>query len=138
MQSPISRYSVLVKRWFWIVLLGMALCCGVTYVVSKWIPPVYQASALLIVNLDVTNSSNTTSSLAAVPTYAQLVTNPTVLEPVAALHPGMTLVALMAKLTVKPQSNTQLIEVDVQDENAQTATLLANEVSQSFVRYADA
>ncbi len=138
MQSPVSRYSVLVKRWFWIVLIGMGICCGATYLVSKVIPPVYQASALLIVNLDATNSSNMTSSLAAVPTYAQLVTNPTVLEPVAALHPGMTLLQLTTKLTVKPQSSTQLIEVDVQDENAQLATDLANEVSQSFIRYANA
>src|ERR1700692_2166668 len=118
MQSPVSRYIVLIKRWFWIVLVGMAICCGATYLVSKLMTPVYQASAMLIVNLDMTNSSNTTSSLAAVPTYAQLVTNPTVLEPVAALHPGLTLLQLTTKLTVKPQSNTQLIEVDVQDENA--------------------
>jgi succinoglycan biosynthesis transport protein ExoP len=100
--------------------------------------PVYQSTAWLVVNLDVTTTSNMTSSLAAVPTYAQLVTNPTVLGPVAAHYPGMTVPLLTSRLTVKPQSNTQLIEVDVQDENALFATQLANEVSLSFIRYANA
>jgi capsular exopolysaccharide synthesis family protein len=41
-------------------------------------------------------------------------------------------------LTVKPQSNTQIIELDVKNRDPQLAMQLANEVSVSFARYINA
>lgn len=138
MHNPLGRYIVLVKRWLWVVLVGMVISCGSTYALSKLIHPVYQASAMLVVSLDASSSSNTTSSLAAVPTYAQLLTNPVVLQPVFAQHPGLTLGKLNSVMTVKPQQNTQLIELDIQDENPRAAAQLANDIGTSFVQYANA
>jgi capsular exopolysaccharide synthesis family protein len=83
------------------------------------------------------NPNNVPTSIAAVPTYAQLLTNPLVLDPVVAMHGGMTLKQLNAMITVKPQSNSQLIELDVQNGNPQLAMQLANEISQSFAQYAN-
>jgi polysaccharide biosynthesis transport protein len=141
MQSLLNRYKVLAKRWLWLIVLGIVLCGGATYIVSKLVQPVYQASALIVLNLGSSSTNtpyeNTNASLAALPTYAQLLTNSAVLKPVVAEHDGLTLNQLTGMIAVKPQSNTQIIELDVENTNPQLAMQLANEVSSSFAQYAN-
>ena len=137
MHGPLSRYTLLARRWAWVVLLGIVICGGMSYIISKLSRPVYQASAIFVINVDSTSATNSTSSIAAVPTYAQLLTNPTVLNPVVAKHGGMTLQQLNAMIAVKPQTNTQLIELDVQNGDPRFAAQLANEVGQSFLLYSN-
>jgi capsular exopolysaccharide synthesis family protein len=144
MQNPLSHslsfYKMLVKRWTWVIALGVVICGGVTYIVSMLIPPVYQASAFIYLNLGSSNTSvydNVNASLAALPTYAQLITNPAVLTPVTQKHPGLTLTQLTSMISVKPQTSTQLIELDVTSSNPQEAMQLANDVSQYFAQYVD-
>jgi len=137
MQNTLGRFMLLARRWWWLVLLGIVLCGGTTYVVSKLTRSVYQASAVLIVDFQTSPSSydSVTAGTIAVPTYAQLVTSPTVLQPVLTLHPGMTLAQLEAMITVTPKPNTQLIEIDVENSNPKLAMNLANEISDAFVQY---
>jgi polysaccharide biosynthesis transport protein len=140
MQNPLSYYMIIVKRWYWMVLLGLVLCGGAAYVVSKQIHPSYQASANLILNectSQTTPYDCTTAGIEALPTYAQLITSSAVLESVAAHYQAMTVNQLSAMITVKPQSNTLLIEVDVTNKDPQLATDLANQVSQSFAQYSN-
>ena len=138
MKNPLSRYINVLKRWFWVVLLGITICGSVTYIVSKKIHPVYQASASLILN-ECTSLTTpydcTTAGIEALPTYAQLVTSPTVLNSVVARHPGLTVSQLSTMIAVKPQPNTLLIEVDVTNSDPQLAMDLANEICQSFVQF---
>ncbi len=117
MLNPLIRYVLLMKRWAWLLVLGITLCGGITYLLEKITPPVYQASAELVIAMDTSSSGDVTASIAAEPTYAQLITNSQVLEPVITQHPGMSLEQLSAMVTVKPQANTQLIELDVQNRN---------------------
>jgi polysaccharide biosynthesis transport protein len=143
MQNPLNRYTMLAKRWAWLIVLGIVLCGGGTYIFSKLQRPVYQASAFMYVTLGTSTTSpydSTSASLSAVPTFAQLLQpngsiNAEVLNSVVVLHPGLTLNELNAMLTVKPQSNTQIIELDVKNSDPQLAMQLANEVSSSFARY---
>jgi capsular exopolysaccharide synthesis family protein len=137
MQGPLSRYILLARRWAWVVLLGIVICGGSSYVISKLARPVYQGSAIFVINVDSTSDANATASIAAVPTYAQLLTNPTILNPVVAKHGGMTLQQLNAMITIKPQTNTQLIELDVQSGDPRFAAQLANEVGKSFLLYSN-
>jgi polysaccharide biosynthesis transport protein len=137
MKNPFSYYTVLAKRWAWMVILGIILCSSASYGISKITHPVYQASATLNLNLGTSSSpyENFTVSVQAVPTYAQLLISPTVLGPVVKRHPGLTLKQLMAMITVKPQTNTTLIELDVENRDPRLARDLANEVSESFVQF---
>lgn len=137
MQNTLSHFTLLAKRWWWLAVLGIVLCGGSTYVVSKLTHSVYQASALLIVDFQTSSSSydSISAGTRAVPTYAQLVTSPTVLQPVLALHPGMTLTQLQGMIAVTPKPNTQLIQVDVENGNPRLAMNLANEISDQFVQY---
>ncbi len=137
MQNTLSYFMLLAKRWWWLVALGIVLCGGTTYVISKKTHSVYRATATLIVNFQTSPSSydSITAGVEAVPTYAQLLTSPTVLQPVLALHPGMRLKELNAMITVTPKPNSQLIELDVENTNPTLAMNLANEISNQFVQY---
>lgn len=132
----ILRYALLLaKGWMWMLVAGALVCGATTYGISILLRPVYQASTYLIIDIGSSTHPSITESLQAVPTFAQLITTPSVLTPVVALHPGMSVQDLQAMLTIKPQANTQIIELDVQADNPGLAAELANQVSQSFVQY---
>lgn len=131
-------YTLLAKRWIWMLVVCALLCGGATYLISSFLRPVYQASAYLIINVGASAHPSITDSLQAVPTFAQLVTIPAVLDPVAAAHPGMSAPDLFSMISVKPQTNTQIIELDVRAGSSRLAADLANQVSQSFAQYANA
>ncbi len=137
MQKSLSHYFIVAKRWAWLLLLGVGLCGGITYIVTLFIPPTYQASSTIIINLKSSSSAfeNLNASELVVPTYAQLLTSPEVLNPVLAKHPGMTIKELTGMMAVKPQSNTELIELDVSNGNPQFATELTNEITDSFEQF---
>lgn len=142
MQNPLSHslsyYKMLVKQWMWVIALGIVVCGGASYIVSMLLPPVYQGSAIIYLNLGSSSTSaydNVNASLAALPTYAQLITNPAVLTPVTQKHQGLTLTQLTSMISVKPQTSTQLIELDVESSNPQEAMQLANDVSENFALY---
>jgi polysaccharide biosynthesis transport protein len=139
MKNPFSYYTRLAKRWAWMVILGIVLCGGASYGISKITHPVYQASATLNLQLGTSTSAyeNFTASVQAVPTYAQLLVSPSVLNPVVEQHPGLTFKQLIAMITVKPQTNTTLIELDVENQNPRLARDLANEVSEGLVQFAN-
>lgn len=141
MQSTFSRFILLARRWWWLVALGVILCGGTTYAISKKIHPIYRASATLIVNFQTSPSSydNTTAGMQAVPTYAQLLTSPTLLNSVLAHYQkGMTLQQLTPMVSVVPKPNSQIIELDVDNTDPTLAMNLANEISNQFVQYANA
>jgi polysaccharide biosynthesis transport protein len=140
MQNILGRYVPLAKRWTWLVVLGVVICGGATYVFSKLIPPVYQASAVLIINIKTSSSSfdNISASQLATATYAQVITSSAVFDPVLAEHPGLTRQQLGAMVTAKAEPNTSIIEINVENGNPDLAAQLANDISQSFVSYASA
>jgi polysaccharide biosynthesis transport protein len=139
MKNPLNQYIVLAKRWIWMIVLGVVICSGATFTVSKIIHPVYQASATIILNSGSygLGFSNFSAAVQAIPTYAQLLISPAVLNPVVAQHRGLTYQRLSAMITVKPQTNTLLIELDVENRDPRLAAQLANEISQSFAQFSN-
>lgn len=136
MGNIFKYYTLLARRWMWMLLVGALVCGGATYLASTFLRPVYQASAYVIINVGAPHPS-VTESLQAVPTFAQLITIPAVLDPVVEQHPGMSMQELLAMISIKPQTNTQIIELDVQADNPSLAAELANQVSRSFEQYAN-
>lgn len=137
MQSHLSRYILLARRWAWLVLLGAVICGGVTYVICMLVPPVYQASAILNINIDSSTSlsDNINASQLEATTYAQLLTSSAVLNAVLKKHPNLTFEQLSAMVSVKPEANTSLIELDVDNGDPAFAAELANEICQNFANY---
>lgn len=136
MHSSLNRYILLAKRWLWLILLGIVVCGGMTYIASMVTRPTYQASTQLVLAISTSQSpyENASAALELLPTYARLVTNPQVLQPVAAKY-KLTVKQLTDMITVKPQSNTQIIELYVQHSNPAIATSIANDVAQNFAQY---
>jgi capsular exopolysaccharide synthesis family protein len=138
MPNLFNRFFILIKRWWWLSALGILFCGGTTYAISKITRPIYRASSIILLSFETTTSSNDnlTASLAAAQTYAQLLTNSTILDAVVSLHPGLTLGQLTSMMTVTPKPSTALIEVDVDNINPTVAMQLANEITNSFETYA--
>ena len=137
MGNALQYWMQVGKRWMGIVCIGAIICGGGTYLLSTQLRPVYQASTYLIVNVGAEAHPSVTESLQAVPTFAQLITTPSVLVPVAKQHPGLSAQDLQSMLTIKPQANTQIIELDVQAGSPTLAAELVDQVSQSFAAYAN-
>ncbi|MBV9708009.1 MAG: polysaccharide biosynthesis tyrosine autokinase [Chloroflexi bacterium] len=125
------------RRWLCILTFGVLLCSAGTFVVSQFTPPVYQATATLFIHFETTGSSyeNTSASLEAVPTYAQLVVSPSVLRSVVNDHAHLTLAELSAMVSADVVANTQLIKLNVDSNDPVLAAQLANEICQSFEQF---
>jgi len=139
MQSPLSYYAMLARRWAWLIVLGIAICGSATYILSKRMTPVYRASSILIINIDSSPSpfDNLSASQLAVVTDTQLLTSPEMLRPVLAGHPGLTIQQLTSMVSAKAQPNTSLIEIDVDNSQPALAAQLANEIAENFSAYAN-
>ncbi|GEM_PF-710162 len=138
MGNIFRTYLFLARRWMWLFALGAIVCGGATYAISTFLQPIYQASTYLIIDIGASAHPSISDSLQAVPTFAQLLTIPAVLDPVIEQHPGMSTAELLSMISVKPQTNTQIIELDVRADNPRLAADLANQVGQSFARYINA
>lgn len=135
MRNSLSRYFIVAKRWAWLLILGVVICSGGTYAITKFlINPTYVASAKIIIRVTTSNSQqdNTLAAIAMIPTFSQVVSDPKVLAPVANAH-KLTLDQLSQMITVKQQSTTLILEIDVSNTNPKLAAQLANEVCQSFL-----
>ncbi|HZR40382.1 MAG TPA: polysaccharide biosynthesis tyrosine autokinase [Ktedonobacteraceae bacterium] len=141
MRSSLYRYIMLFKRWAWVMILGIVICGGSTYIVTKlFIKPVYQSQALILVNVTAGGSmtDNTTASLAMIPTLVQQVNSPTVIRDAQAKHPELTVQQLSQMVSAKQyQSNTAIIEVDVLNSDPAGAATIANDVANSFISFAN-
>jgi capsular exopolysaccharide synthesis family protein len=98
--------------------------------------PTYQATTYLLLTVGASQSAydNATAALELQSTYSQLITKPQVLEPVASKY-HLTLEQLTEMIAVKPQSNSQIIEVDVTDGDPQLAMQIANDIAQSLTQF---
>ena len=135
----ISRYYLLfARRWLWLLIVCALISGGATYLISTFLRPIYQATTYLLIDVGASAHPSVTESLQAVPTFAQLITLPAVLNPVARRHPGLSVQDLLAAISVRPQTNTQIIELSAQAGQPQLAADLANQVSQTFVQYVNA
>jgi capsular exopolysaccharide synthesis family protein len=136
MSSFLSRYWVIIKRWAWLLILGVVICGGATYAVTKFLlKPSYDASAKIVIKVTSANpeNDNDLAALTLMPTFAEVVSDPTVLQPVATAH-KLTLQQLSQMVSATQQSTTLILQIDVTDSSPQLATQLANQVSQSFVQ----
>ena len=108
-----------------------------SYGISKLLHPVYRATTTLVISFSGPPYESVNAAALILPTYSQLITSHEVLDPVLAEHHELTFNQLYSMISVKPQSNTQLIEIDVDNGDPRLATQLANEISSSFVSFSN-
>jgi capsular exopolysaccharide synthesis family protein len=139
-QDTLRHYAQVIRNRFGFILLGIIFGSTVTFVISLFLPPVYQASALVNVNsipVSTTTASGNDvfSAQAQAVSYAILVTSPEVLQEASAKLPGMTVDQLKKVVSDSPMDNTQLIEIRANTDRSQRAADIANAVATTFVQF---
>lgn len=145
----LGEYAALLWRWAWLLVLCALLAGGTAYWVFRRQTPVYQATALVMVNVapasQTITSTTLTTSEQLTATYAQVMTTTPVLEETAK-RLNLATFPTTASVTVTPIQNTTLMMLVVQDTDRARVALLANTLVQVFAdqvqadqtsRYAD-
>lgn len=134
----IQQYITLIKRWFWLIILGGLVAAGAAFIISKTQEPVYRASSLLLISEGAAPNSGgefqafqLSERLAQ--SYIERLTNYEVLtEAIGNLGLTMDPDALHNAMQASLVNNSQLIALSIEDTNPQVAAALANEIPTVF------
>lgn len=130
-------WMLFVKQWRLLVICLIIAGLG-SYLGSKLIAPVYQATSLIQVSIrQGSNQADYTNLLASdqlVQTEAQLATSDPVLREVASHYPGMTVMSLSKQVTAVPKLNTQLFQINALSTNPVMAAQIANDVTATLIK----
>jgi succinoglycan biosynthesis transport protein ExoP len=150
----LRQYWNLLRKWIWLVVLGMGLSGGTSFIASRQMTPIYQTSTTLLITSGTVQAPNTLNSLNAstllAQTYAQILGSVPILEetylrlgfPVrgaktvaqaASTEPEQPLSGFSA--SAAPVPNTQLITVRVIGTDPALITRAANTIAQVFIEW---
>jgi capsular exopolysaccharide synthesis family protein len=124
-----------------LVVLGCTLiACLIAFIWTYWRPPVYEASAILLVKPSLDTKTNEYNVLVAAErlaiTYSKMLKGRPVLENVIArLGLAESPDTLADRLTVLPISDTQLIRLTTRGDSPSSAALLVNTWAHTFTDY---
>ena len=122
----LKGYFRIVKRWTWLLVLGLILGAAGGYFGSRYQAPVYQASTrALVMRPPLEQSSDLTyySDLQLVQTYIQLLTTQPILD---AASERLGYQVQKGQIKVKQNSDTQIIDVTVEDQHSERVAEIAN------------
>jgi len=129
----ITRYARLLWHWAWLIVLSTALVAGMAFFLSNRQKPVYQASAMVMINISTSSQDLTTSAYLAstfAASYSDIMTSRTVMEAVAQ-RLGLN-EDLSGSVTVTQVTNSQLLIITATDNDPKRAALIANTVVSVF------
>ncbi|MGA2286185.1 MAG: polysaccharide biosynthesis tyrosine autokinase [Dehalococcoidia bacterium] len=134
----LTRYISLVRRWWWLLVLGTLICGIASFGISKTLTPIYRSTATLLVNQtqvpgtiaynDILTSQRLTS------TYKELIEERPVLQSVIdRLNLPLTREQLASKMTVSVVTDTQLLRLSVEDSDPALTSSIANTAAAAFI-----
>jgi non-specific protein-tyrosine kinase len=135
----VTRYLRALKRWVWLLVLCPLVAVVGAGLVTKVMPPVYEAQASVLVKpaqpLAATDPTMVAVSAEQISsTYAQLMTERPILQQVVNdLRLRMSVDDLGSKVKVAPQSNTSIITVSVDSTSRKLARDVANGLVNDFI-----
>ncbi|MBC6003822.1 YveK family protein [Paraclostridium tenue] len=138
----LKEYFQIIKKRAWIIVLITTIAMLVSGIISFFVlSPIYQTKTTLIVNSDkapgtnvVTGDQISVSQKLAV-TYGEIIKSKVVLDEVAKelkIKGGYS--EIEKKLSVSPVTDTQILEVSVQDHNPKRAADIANAIPKAFTK----
>jgi capsular exopolysaccharide synthesis family protein len=122
----LKQYLSLLRRWAWLLGLGVILGALIGYIASLYQVPVYEASTRILVThapQDKTSDMTYLTDQQLTQTYVQLLTTQPVLDAVS-----LQLVYTVDphRINVKPIANTQIIQLSFEDNDPARAAAVAN------------
>jgi polysaccharide biosynthesis transport protein len=131
----LRHYARLIWHRLWLIFLGVVLCTGATYAISKHATLTYEATALIQVTApDTSNGSDVFSNQALAVSDALLVTSDDVLRTAAMNLPGVTFAQLQEAVSASPADSTELIQVRGDATTPALAAAITNTVTQTFIQ----
>lgn len=134
----LARYLSLVRKWWWLLVVGTLVAGGASYAISKTLTPIYSASTTLLVNQtqvpgtiaynDILTSERLTR------TYKELIQQRPVLDDVIerlALPYDSRRLGSMIDVAVVPE--TQLLKLSVENADPAMASRIANATAETFI-----
>ncbi len=146
----LRQYWNLLRKWLWLVVLGTVLAGATSFIVSRNMTPVYQASTTLLVTPGSTQALDNYSSLIAserlAQTYAQLLSSPPIIKETYA-QLGIPLPQSVGNegaealedspsgfsVSAQPVRDTQLINVQITGTDREQIALAANTLADVFI-----
>lgn len=148
------QYWMLLRRWFWLIVLCTLLAGGSAYVITSLQPPVYQASVVLLIhspaNLNQAQLARYIEGESQ--TYVQMLTERPVIEAALAQvgwdvsfdelkeeselpkkRSDTVAYASVGPVRAELIANTRLIQLDVVDTEPERATTFANAIAAAFI-----
>jgi succinoglycan biosynthesis transport protein ExoP len=139
MEIEIRKYLRLIKRWWWLLVLGAVIPMAVSFHFVSLQPDLYQAKATIMVGTGLQNPDpdprqmSLSNTLAAA--YAELVRQGPVIEAVIdRLGLERTPEQLATQIATGIRSGAQLLEIYVTDTNPQAAAVIANALADELIR----
>lgn len=138
----LKEYFQIIKKRAWIIVLITTIAMIVSGIISFFVlSPVYETKTTLIVNSDkapgtdvITGDQINVSQKLAV-TYGEIIKSKVVLDEVAKelkIKGGYS--EIEKKLSVSPVTDTQILEVSVEDHNPKRAADIANAIPKAFTK----
>jgi non-specific protein-tyrosine kinase len=128
----LKELITLYRRWLWLLIAGLVLGSVSGFVVSKLQTPVYELSSKVLVTRNGQNSTDilSLSDQQLVLTYQQLLKTKPVLDEV---ERRLDSEIVADNIRVNIITNTQIIEIKVQDEDPERGVLIANTLVQILI-----
>jgi len=143
MEETISLKELLqtLKKRMSLIVIITLLAVTVSGVISFFfLTPIYQASTQLLVNQSkneqsMYNYNEVQTNLQLINTYNVIIKSPAILDLVnEELDLDMTADELNGKITVQSEQNSQVVNISVQDPDANQAAKIANKTAEVFTR----
>jgi succinoglycan biosynthesis transport protein ExoP len=131
----LKQYLFLLKRWAWLLILGVVLGSAGAYVASTYQPLVYQTSTKVMVSRapdDTSNNYTALNDFQLASTYSQLIVTEPVLQSVSS---KLGFPIKSDQISVRQIPDALLLEITVRDSNPQRAATIANTLIDTFVSY---
>ncbi|KKK38711.1 capsular biosynthesis protein [Mesobacillus campisalis] len=132
--------STLKKRWALIIAIAIAAVTISGVVSYFFLTPIYQASTQILVNQEKNEQMNYSTTevqtnLQLINTYNVIIKSPAILDLVInELNLNMTAQQLSERIAVGSEKDSQVVNLSVQNESAETAAQIANTTASVFQR----
>ena len=132
----LRQYLYLLRKWFWLLILGGIVGAGIAYFVSTLQPTVYQTrTKFMVMSSPEERASNyyysyNENQLAK--SYSQMLATDQVLDP---LSETLGFNVRAGQLNISPVADSSIIEIEVRDTIADRTALIANTMIDVFIEY---
>lgn len=134
LQDIFKHFCWLLRRRLRLIGIGTAIGTCTTLIISLCILPVYQASAMILVNsMAVTGNTDVYSDQALALSYTSLATKDDVLRAAVQQLPGTSVTQLRQAISSEPVNGLPVIEIRARTSSAQQAANEANGVANVFI-----